>query len=400
MKRLLLAGGGHAHLHVLKTLAEAPWPGVEVVLVSPFRRQLYSGMVPGWMAGHYRLDQCAAAVGPLAVAAGARFVEDVVTGIDAGQRLVHTRSAGSFPYDVLSLDTGAEVDDACLAATGARLASIRPLEGFVSEWAQAIDDFRQRGTARVVVVGGGAAGVELALAARFRLAAEVGTDVGAEVDTKVGTEVGTEVDTNAVRVTLVAAAGLLPGYGRRVVARVARALAERGVDLVHGRAVGCAAGVRLDSGVVLAADCVIAATGVRPAAWLAASGLALADDGFVAVGDGQASISHAQVFAAGDVASRVDRPHAKSGVYAVRAGPVLAANLRRALAGLPPLPYPPQRRSLYLLATGPRDAIVSWGGLSAGGYWAWRWKDWIDRRFLRRYEPSATQQAATTREAG
>ena len=91
------------------------------------------------------------------------------------------------------------------------------------------------------------------------------------------------------------------------------------------------------------------------------------------------------MFAAGDVASRVDAPHAKSGVYAVRAGPVLADNLFRALAGAPVLSYRPQRRSLYLLATGPKSAIVSWGGFSAGGRWAWRWKDWIDRRFMRQY---------------
>jgi NADH dehydrogenase FAD-containing subunit len=103
------------------------------------------------------------------------------------------------------------------------------------------------------------------------------------------------------------------------------------------------------------------------------------------VGDGQQSASHAAVFAGGDVASRVDAPHARSGVYAVRAGPVLAANLPRALAGEAPLSYQPQRRSLYLLATGPKSAIVSWGGFAASGGWAWHWKDWIDRRFMRQY---------------
>ena len=101
--------------------------------------------------------------------------------------------------------------------------------------------------------------------------------------------------------------------------------------------------------------------------------------------DGQQSVSHPEVFAGGDVASRVDAPHAKSGVYAVRAGPVLARNLERALAGQPPVPYQPQKRTLYLLATGPREAILSWGGLSASGHWVWRWKDWIDRRFMRQY---------------
>src|SRR5690606_27444035 len=130
----------------------------------------------------------------------------------------------------------------------------------------------------------------------------------------------------------------------------------------------------------------IAATGVGPPDWLAESGLALAPDGFIAVGQGQQSVSHANVFAAGDVASRIDAPHAKSGVYAVRAGPVLTGNLQRALAGRPLEPYRPRRRSLYLLATGRRAAIVSWAAFSASGRLAWRWKGWIDRRFMRQYQ--------------
>lgn len=366
MKRLVLAGGGHAHLHVLKSLAMKPWQDVEIVLVSPYRRQIYSGMVPGWMAGHYRLEQCAAALEPLLAAAGVRFVQDSVVGIDAGQRVVRTGAAGDIDYDVLSLDTGAQVDVSCLAATGARLLSIRPLEAFVAGWEAQLEKSIRQGGAAVAVVGGGAAGVELALAAHYRLTQQLRAA--------------------AVQVTLVAGRGLLPGHGASVVARVTKTLARSGICVINGYAAGAATGLQLDSGQLVPADCVIAATGVQPASWLAESGLALAGDGFVAVGDGQQNTSHREVFAAGDVASRIDAPHAKSGVYAVRAGPALAENLQRALEGLAPMPYQPQKRSLYLLATGPRHAIVSWGGLSAGGYWAWRWKDWLDRGFMRQYE--------------
>lgn len=367
MKRLLLAGGGHAHLHVLQALARRPWPGVEVVLVSPWPRQIYSGMLPGWMAGHYRLAQCAAALAPLARAAGVRFIEDAVCGLDADRRLLRARRHGDIAYDVLSLATGAEVDTSCLAACGERLLPIRPLEHFVVGWEQLLAASRQRGTASLAVVGGGAAGVELALAARYRLSGELGAA--------------------QATVRLIAGGGLLPGHGRRVVGRVAAALARAGVERIDGYAAGSPDGLQLADGRGLAADAVLAATGVRPAPWLADCGLALAADGFVAVGDGQQSPSHGDVFAGGDVASRLDAPHAKSGVYAVRAGPVLADNLQRRLQGLPPRPYAPQKRSLYLLASGPRRAIVSWGGLAAEGAWAWRWKDWIDRRFMRQYDP-------------
>jgi len=366
MKHLVLAGGGHAHLHVLIALAAQPWPGVAVTLISPYARQIYSGMLPGWMAGHYTLDQCAAALEPLLRAARVRFIQDSVTGLDAERRVIQTMRTGAVSYDVLSLDTGARVDAACLAASGASLLAIRPIENFVVDWARQVEVFKQHGKATLAVVGGGAAGVELALAARYRLARELG-------------------ESNA-QVTLIAGSGLLPGHGPAIVARVGDTLARRRIAVLGGTAAGCPSGVRLSDGTEIPVDCVIAATGVKPAAWLALSDLALAPDGFVAVQDGQQSVSHPEVFAAGDVATRIDAPHAKSGVYAVRAGPVLATNLKRALAGQAPLAYRPQKRSLYLLATGPREAIVSWGGFSARGGWAWRWKDWIDRRFMRRYD--------------
>ena len=365
MQRLILAGGGHAHLHILKQLAARPRADIEVILIAPYARQVYSGMVPGWMAGHYTLDQCAAELGPLAMAAGVKLLRDSVTGIDAGQQTVSTARHGNLSYDVLSLDVGALVDTSCLADTGARLLAIRPLEAFIVGWQGYVEACAQAGQSQLVVVGGGAAGVELALAARHRLR-------------------GLMPDAPA-SVTLVVGRELLAGHGAAIVQRVTDTLARQGVTVLSGHAAGCPAGVMLADGRELLADAVIAATGVRPASWLAASGLALADDGFVAVGDGQRSVSHPSVFAAGDVASRVDAPHAKSGVYAVRAGPVLADNLFRALAGAPVNSYRPQRRSLYLLATGPKSAIVSWGGFSAGGCWAWHWKDWIDRRFMRQY---------------
>lgn len=366
MKRLVLAGGGHAHLHVLKALARQRWPGVEVLLVSPHGRQIYSGMLPGWIAGHYALEACTAALSPLAQAARVRFVQDSVVSVDADRRIVHCAGAGEIAYDVLSIDTGAPVDCSCLAATGVPLLPIRPLENFVVAWSRQLEVFIRAGRGQVVAVGGGAAGIELALAVRYRLTRLLGEQ--------------------RTQVSLVTGSSLLAGHGAHVAARVRRVLEGHQVAIVPGPAAGAPAGLQVADGRELAADCIIAATGGVPPGWLKTAGLARAEDGFIAVGAGQQSVSHPQVFAAGDVASRADAPHAKSGIYAVRTGPVLSTNLARALAGEPLLPYRPQQRSLYLLATGPKEAIMSWGGLSACGGWAWRWKDWIDRRFLRQYD--------------
>lgn len=365
MKRLILAGGGHAHLHVLRSLATQPWPGVEVVLVSPHRRQIYSGMLPGWMSGHYQLEQCSAALEPLAEAAGVRFIQDRVVGVDANRRVIHCAESGDITYDVVSIDTGAMVDVSTLAATGANLLPIRPLEAFVVGWERQLAEFIATGKGRLAVVGAGAAGVELALATRYRLANLLGAGLA--------------------EVFLVEGRGLLAGHGERVIREVTRQLDLHWVRRIPGHVAGSLAGLVFPDGHELAVDCVIGATGVVPAPWLATSNLALADDGFIAVDDGQRSTSHPQVFAAGDVATRLDQPHAKSGVYAVRAGPALSVNLQRCLSGQPIRPHEPQQRTLYLLATGPKEAVVSWAGHSAAGAWAWRWKDWIDRRFMKQY---------------
>ena len=374
MKRLVLAGGGHAHLHVLQSLARKKWldgglaGGLDVVLVTPHARQVYSGMLPGWIAGHYRLDECVAPLQPLVDAAGVRFVRDHVIGLDPQRRILRCAAADDIPYDVLSLDIGAEIDLSTLAATTAPLLSIRPIERFIVDWSRALESCIHAGRARIAVVGGGAAGVELALAMRYRLLKDLRAD--------------------AVEVLLIEGRRLLNGHGKTVVSRVGKALGKHGVASISSYAAGGEGGVLFPDGRRFDADIVVAATGSAAPRWLAGTDLALAQDGFVAVGAGQQSVSHANVFAAGDIASRVDRPHAKSGVYAVRAGPVLAENLRRTLNGQAPLSYVPQRRSLYLLATGPQQAIASWNGWTTEGHWVWRWKDWIDRRFMKQYAPA------------
>lgn len=375
MKRLLLAGAGHAHLNVIRNLAAKPWPGVEVTLICPYPRQIYSGMIPGWIAGHYTLDQCAAPLAALVEKAGIRWIQDSICGLDAANAIpqgdflrsaVDGQNIGKISYDVISIDTGARVDSSTLSHSGAPLLPIRPLEQFAIGWKAIEAALIASGAARLAIIGGGAAGIELALAVDYALRQQLPDD--------------------KVSVVLVSSGALLGGHAPSVVKQVEKLLKARGVTLHSGRASGHDEGLILDSGKFIACDCIIAATGVAPPTWLATSGLALCESGFIAVGDGQQSTSHPNVFAAGDVSSRIDFPHAKSGVYAVRAGPVLTINLQRTLNGQKPTSYQPQKRSLYLLATGPREAILSWGSFAATGGWAWTLKDWIDRRFMRRYQ--------------
>lgn len=360
MRQLVLAGGGHAHLAVLHALAAAPLADTRVTLVTPAPHQVYSGMVPGWMAGHYAMDQLTIDLRLLARRAGVQLLVGEVAGMDANRRCVVLPDGRHLHYDVLSLDTGSEADLSCLAALGDTLLPVKPLAGFVERWPAVREAAQRQSGYRVVVVGGGAAGVEIAFAARHALR-----------------------DAETCRVELVcSASGLLPGHAEGVVRRVHKLLSASGIVLREGMAAGVEGSLQLADGQIIDADVVIAATGGRAPAWLRVSGLALDDRGFVSVSAGHASVSHPEVFAAGDVCSRTDRHVPRSGVHAVHTGPVLAHNLRAILEGSPLREYRPRRRSLYLLATGPRHAVMSWGGFSAQGAWIWRWKDRIDRRFI------------------
>jgi NADH dehydrogenase FAD-containing subunit len=237
---------------------------------------------------------------------------------------------------------------------------LRPVETFGALWPRVIALAQSRNL-RVAVIGGGAAGIELAMAIRHRLPASSVTLVS-----------------GAVKVA--------SNYPVGVQRRLAAALVQRHITVLPDFAVGIGfAEVFLQSGARLACDVPLIATGAQAPAWLADSGLALDSNGFVAVDACQRSTSHVQVFAAGDVSTRVDRTLPRSGVYAVRAGPALLKNLTAVLEGSKPSPYNPPNNSLNLLSCGDRYAIASWGNYSAQGRWLWWLKDRIDRSFIKRY---------------
>lgn len=370
-RRLLLVGGGHAHVGVLAALARAPLEAADggrwdVTLVSPYERQVYSGMLPGWIAGHYRLEQCVIPLRPLAQRAGLRYVQASVTGLDLAARSAQTDTGEALPFDLVSIDIGPAFDAAALPGAAEHAVPLRPIEQFIVAWQGLHAQLTQaRSEAAAAIVGGGAGGVEIALAWAYRAQREG----------------------LPLRLHLVSGrAGPVATLPRTAVARLRGWLARAGVQVIEDDATAVEAGaVRLASGARLASAATLAATGAAAVAWPAAAGLAADARGFIAVDEHLRATSHPFVFAAGDCATMVGHPRPKSGVYAVRAGPPLAENLRRAAAGQPLRAYTPQRRALYLLATGPKHAIGVWGKLVVEGDWVWRWKDHIDRRFMAMY---------------
>lgn len=361
MKHLVLLGGGHAHVELLRSLALTPRSDLRISLVSPHPRSLYSGMVPGVIAGHYQLADCQIALRELALRAAAEVIESRACAVDARANNATLANGDVLGYDVLSLDIGSVIDHGAIRGAAEYALPVRPIEDF-TRGVDAVLARAERGFLNLVVVGGGAAAVELALALQYRLGARA-------------------------RVSLVTGGTPpLPGFPASAQARARQALQRLAVRTVEDTCTGITAGqVRLAFEEGLACDAAILAIGGSAAPWLRTSGLGLDAAGFVATAATLQSLSHPNVFAVGDTASRADAPRPRSGVYAVRAGPALALNLRRYLDGAALREHHPSARSLNLLACGGRHAIASWGGWSAEGRWVWWWKDRIDRRFVARY---------------
>jgi pyridine nucleotide-disulfide oxidoreductase family protein len=363
-RTLVLLGAGHAHVHVLATLATQRLVSTRVILLAPHPRQMYSGMVPGFVAGHYTLDECVIPLEPLVHKSGVRWLQRSVKQLDANSQMITLDDGSTLHYDWISVNTGSIQNRDLLEKDmpGVRTQGlfVRPIETFAALWPR-VAEMGDARPLRIAVIGAGAAGFEIAMAVRHRLP--------------------------SAALTLICGT-TPPGaqYPQSMQNRILNALKKRRITVLQDSATGFDKGeVRLGSGATLACDVPILATGAQAPTWLQASGLALDAQGFLAVNEYQRSTSHAQVFAAGDVSTRTDRTLARSGVYAVRAGPTLAHNLAATTEGGKLKPHHPPARTLNLLSCGERYAIGTWGNFSAQGRWVWRLKNWIDRRFMARY---------------
>ena len=375
LKDLVLVGGGHSHVIVLKRFGMKPMPGVRVTLICRDVETPYSGMLPGHVAGHYTHDDIHIDLGPLTRFAHARFYHDEVIGLDPVEQKVICRTRPPVPYDVLSIDIGSAPRMHDVPGAEGAVVPVKPIGNFVARWNALVERvLATEGPVRIGVVGAGAGGVEMVLAMRHGLRARLRT-AGGSPD-RLSFDLFT------------AGADVLPRNPPRVRAAFARVLAERGVRVhlntwIDRVAVGV---LHTAGGAVHEFDEVLWVTQAGAQAWLAEAGLATDESGFAAVRPTLESTSHPGVFAAGDCAAVLDHPREKAGVFAVRQGPVLADNLRRALHGLALKPFTPQRRYLSLISTGDRRAVATRGGwLVLDGDWVWRWKDRIDRRFMRKF---------------
>jgi len=349
---VVLIGGGHSHALVLRKWGMDPLPGARLTLINPGASAPYTGMLPGFVAGHYTRDALQIDLMRLCRFAGARIILDRATSIDLAARRIGLAGGRSLRFDVASVNVGIRSGPSDVPGFDDFAISAKPLERFADAWDAVARDLP------IAVLGGGVGGCELAMA----MAHARGTGNGITV-----------VERDRALATLPQRPAILTRMTSLGITLIEKAEATQ----VTRDAVILSDGRRIASGFTVGAAQALQAN------WLADTGLDLHDDGSLRVTP-TLQTSDPAIFAAGDCAHMAHAPRPRAGVFAVRQAPVLHKNLRAAVSGAAMRSFTPQRRYLKLISLGGRSAVAAKWGRTVQGAWVWHWKDRIDRRFMDR----------------
>lgn len=360
---LVMVGGGHAHALVLRAWGMKPLPGARVTVINPGPTAPYTGMLPGYVAGHYGRDDLEIDLVRLCRHAGAALILGEVDAIDRDAQTVHVAGRGDMGYDVASIDIGitAAMDLPGFEAHGI---GAKPLAAYAARWSAFLDQVAAGEVApEVAVIGGGVAGCELAMAMAHAMG----------------------MRGVVPQVTVIEAGPRISGMGDGARRKVEAAMAGLGVTLRCGVTVAEVAPgvVHLTGGGAVPAQLCVGAAGAFPHGWLAQTDLPLVE-GFIDVRPDLRVREDDALFAVGDCAHMAHAPRPKAGVFAVRAAPVLKHNLRVALAGGAMRHFKPQAHYLKLVSLGGKRALAEKFGVAVEGAALWQWKDRIDRAFMDR----------------
>ncbi len=347
-----------------------PIPEVRLTCVSNYTIATYSGMLPGVLAGHHSGERMTIDLVRLCASVRARLIVGDVSGLDLVERRLQFSDRPPLPFDVLSIGTGSvpsrngiELDDTVV--------SIKPMQTFLPRLESRVQELLQRDLElfRIVVVGAGVGGVEVSLCLRPRL--EELLD-------------GTPFELTLVSATDSVAHGTLPRTQRLL----RQELESCGAHLRFGvRVRRVSEGkVEFDDGETIRADMVLWATNAAPPPVLEKIELPKDPRGFLLTRPTLQTTADEPIFAVGDAGTIEGSALPKAGVYAVRQGPVLWKNIARQLVGRELLEYRPQKGFLKLAVLGDDRAVAEYQGATFKGRLAWKLKDWIDSRFMDKYQ--------------
>jgi selenide,water dikinase len=367
--KLVLVGGGHSHALVIKMWAAKPITNIDLVLISPQRYTPYSGMLPGLIAGDYSFSDTHIDLQTLCLATGVTFICDRVNKIDANQKLIHCNDQSDIGFDLLSINTGITPD---LSTAGAQEFTIpvKPIADFYPKWLKLIDQLQiSQMKTNIYIIGGGAAGAELALAVKQKLE-------------RLNL-------TNSTQVHLLYRNSAVPSsYPEKLQRKLATILQTKNI-VMHPNSDVCAITsnhIKIkDNNADLPYDVIFWCANAQASDWLTNCNFNLSNGGFIAVNAELQSTSHEYIFAAGDIASQENQQYPKAGVFAVRQAPILFENLQNFILSKKLKPYKPQNTFLSILTCGDHYALgarINSSLPSISGKWVWRWKDRIDRKFM------------------
>ena len=358
---VVLIGGGHTHALVLRKWGMSPLPGARLTVINPGPTAPYSGMLPGFVAGHYSRNELDIDLVRLARFAGARVIIAKATGIDRDAKLIHVTGREPIAYDIASVDIGIHSDMPEIPGFMQHGVSVKPLDILSQRWPQYLDQVQ--GTADLAVIGGGVAGVEITLAMMHALQSKG----------------------IAANMSLVDATEILSGVAQQAKTKLLQRLADYNVNLRPQSRVTevTANSIKLESGESITSEFTLGAAGARAHSWLADLGLEV-HDGYIVV-DEMLRSSDPAIFAAGDCMHLPSDPRPKAGVFAVRAAPVLWHNLRSALSGNKLRSFRPQGDYLKLISLGSKSALAEKFGIALSGPALWRWKNQIDQKFMAQF---------------
>lgn len=378
---IVLVGGGHTHAILLRMLGMKPIAEVRLTLISPAIDTPYSGMLPGHIAGVYSRDQCHINLQRLANFAQAQFCIDRVVGLDLINHKVICANHPAVDFDLVSIDIGSTPATLSVSGAAQYAVSAKPVSQLLEHWYRVVDSLTQNPHIKtnIAIVGGGAGGVELALSMQAHLQRIL----------KQAQQPLSNLEIHLFH----RRPELMSHHHPSVQRQVKQILIKRGVKL-HLEQTVCeiipssqGLEVKCESGLTIKCDKIFWVTQASAPQWLKTTGLATDERGFILVNDTLQSLTHPEVFAAGDIATMINHPRPKAGVFAVRQGKPLYENLKRILQGQPPQPYRPQQQYLSLIGTGDKKAIATRGSITLPPHQLlWQWKDWLDRRFMRQFE--------------
>jgi pyridine nucleotide-disulfide oxidoreductase family protein len=384
LKNLVLIGGGHSHAIVMKMFGMKALHGVRLTLITAASETAYSGMLPGHIAGFYSHDECHIDLRPLANFAQAQLYIDMVVALDLENNKVLCANGLAVDFDVLSIDIGSTPATISVSGAAAYAIAAKPVSQLLEHWHELIEAVgkKPQEAISIAIVGGGAGGVELALSMQSRLRRILHQAQQPIQNLEINLfQRGQE---------------LMPNYHQSVRHQIQQILTERGIKLHLGQTVCKVAPktqqvtqeifeIKCESGLTVECNKIFWVTQASAPEWLKTTGLGTDEQGFILVEDTLQSQTHPQVFASGDIATMVNHPRPKAGVFAVRQGKPLFENLQRILLGKSLKPYIPQKEYLSLIGTGDERAIATRGIITLPPHkLLWCYKDWIDRRFMKR----------------